>query len=151
MSKTNIYRYFRIDEEGVGGGNFDIYFSVSKDWIQNNSISEIEVWKYGYAPIKKGEGQMGRNWFKLETNFVNETLDEFMYKFNVTGFSYFAVVGIPVETEVIKNNTNTTTVIGGIESCGNGVCEAGENCPEDCGEDGNWGIVLMAFVEQTRK
>lgn len=118
-----VLHYLKIDTENIEGKvkSVTLYFSVEKDWMEENSLGSVALWKYDGG------------WVKLETEKVEETQTSINYKSTFTEFSYFAVAGriteITVPTTIPMKPEDKTV-------CGNGICEFGEEetCPEDCKE-----------------
>ncbi len=128
LSNTDwkIYKYIKIDTENIEGklNSVVIYFSVSKEWMSENSVSTISLWRYE------------NGWRKLDTEMVGETSDRVNYKATFGGFSYFAIAGYGGLTSTVPTTSTTTTTVEE-EVCGNGICEPGETketCPIDCKE-----------------
>jgi len=136
---TNLenYQYFKITTEGIDGrtSNVEVYFSVDRNWVEQNSIENIKLWKYD------------TKWEELPTEEIERTSSEIKYKAKFSDFSYFAILGEEV-THQIQPHVTTTTIYSPV--CGNGICENGEdydNCPDDCGEAPreNW-LWLFALI-----
>ncbi len=135
-----VYHYLKIDTENIEGRTKSValYFSVKKDWIEENSIGTISLWKYE------------NGWKKLEITKVSETSDRLNYKSVFPGFSYFAVAG--KQGEITEEDKPGTPGPGEETVCGNGICEQGERetCPSDCeevpGEEFNLSLLLPFLV-----
>ena len=116
----DVYHYLKIDSN-LGGktSKVELYFSVDKSWVENNSIKDVYLWRYK------------NKWQRLSTEKVETTSDSINYKSTFSEFSHFAIRG-EKETPPIPEETSTTI----LESiCGDGVCDVSEDeisCPEDC-------------------
>lgn len=122
LTGSEVYHYFKIDTEGVEGKtkSVTLYFSVENDWIAENSITDVSLWKYDSG------------WKKLETEKVGTEAGRTNYMSTFSGFSYFAVAG---EVGEATESNVTPSEPGRPEEgtvCGNGICEPGEDCPSDC-------------------
>ena len=71
-----------IGETGIQKMNFT--FTVSKEWIENESIDKYSVKMMRYH---------NHSWQILNTSYVNESDDEIRFKAATPGLSVFAVVG----------------------------------------------------------
>ncbi len=136
---TNLenYQYFKITTEGIDGrtSNVEVYFSVGRNWVEQNSIENIKLWKYD------------TKWEELPTEEIERTSSEIKYKAKFSDFSYFAILGEKAAHQ-IQPHVTTTTIYSPV--CGNGICENGEDydsCPDDCGEAPreNW-LWLFALI-----
>jgi len=135
-SEWNVYQYLSIDTENIGSTTgVTVYFLVDEEWMEENFISYMSLWKYddGWRPI------------------ATETMERISglahYKSNFEGFSFFAVAGkIEEPTTSIPDGTVVSST-GSV--CGDGLCspdESSENCTADCEFNNSGGGGLNLFL-----
>lgn len=99
----HVYSYFRIDSNFENFESLKIYFSVNKNWIENNSLDKSTVTLERYE---------NNSWNPLPTLFLNETTATYEYVSNLTHLSLFAITAspLPTTTTTLTSNTTTTTI-----------------------------------------
>lgn len=141
--KEKIYSYLQIDTANVEGNinQARIDFEVEKDWMTYNGVSK--------ALLQRFDSKTG-SWERLDTRYVSENVYNIRYTSLTQRLSLFAITeeGTAPTTTTTVTPTTTVPASGGqsgnqtqgqsqaiVESCGNGVCAAGEtkkSCPADC-------------------
>lgn len=86
-----------IGESGIESMNFT--FTISKEWIQNESIDKHSVKMMRYH---------NDTWQELNTTYINETDEEIRFKAITPGLSVFAVVGNKVVEDTDEIIVETT-------------------------------------------
>jgi PGF-pre-PGF domain-containing protein len=122
MTDRKVYKYLKIEKENIGEmKSLTFYFSVEKDWLKENSVESVGLWRYDGG------------WKRLEIEKEEEIYDIIKYRASLPGFSYFAIAG--TTEDYVAGVTTTTAPVPWEVFCGNGICENGEteeNCPTDC-------------------
>lgn len=113
----SIYKYLTITAQNLDDSNIEsakIRFKIEKSWFEENNLDPETVLLNRYSDD---------TWAGLETTMTEEDDTYYYYEASTPGFSYFAV---------------TAREVGEILTCGNGICDEGENfnnCPDDCPEE----------------
>ncbi|MFH1174436.1 MAG: PGF-pre-PGF domain-containing protein [archaeon] len=96
-TKAGSYKYFTLTAENIQSANLKsalIEFSVTKQWLTDNSATQDQVKLYRFVDNK---------WTELSTSVASADTAKVYYKATTPGFSYFAIgtkSSPPVETPV---------------------------------------------------
>ncbi len=104
-AETIIYKYLDIsvnfDDEDIDEANID--FSVPSTWISQNNIDKETVILLHYT---------NGAWEELETTFIEEKDNEYLYEATTSSFSYFAITAEEkvIETQTLEEITGDDTL-----------------------------------------
>ncbi len=94
FGEGKFYKGFNIRTKNISFNQVNVYFSVSKAWLEGNNVNYtgISLWKYD-----------GIKWEKVNSNLLNVNGNRVNYWATLIGFSDFAIVGFEVEEKVLTN------------------------------------------------